>query len=227
MIEFKSQAPEACENSYRVAEFDAPAVVRLNPSLYSLSNECTSMAVRIVTGKPCGQAPFQAHVELLRLFLTHREDIVESIEAVLNAQRKPALYLQDRSLLSRHFEDCFFAGAAVTADQTRRNSAQAEGSVVRVEELRGQLEEAHWAAGFKPRQVHYLHNDLIHPAEMMIRGFHFWQQTRWPGRNGRIHYGHTLFNLYVIRCLELLSLRLWDEDPNSTGGRLAEIQGVL
>ena len=76
------------------------------------------IAGRIVTGKPFGQVPFQAHVELLRLFLTHREDIVESIEAVLNAQRKPIRYLQDRSLLSRHFEDCFFARTAVTASQT-------------------------------------------------------------------------------------------------------------
>jgi hypothetical protein len=165
-----------------------------------------------VTGKPPGQVPFQAHVELMRLFLTHREDIVESIEAVLNAQRKPIGYLQDRTILSRHFEDCFFARTEVTASQ---NS------------LRGQLEEAHWAGGFRPRQVHHVDNDLIHPAEMMVRGFHFWQQTRWPGRNGRMRYAHTLFNLYVIRCLEFLSMRIWDEEPSSAGRRLAEIQGVL
>jgi hypothetical protein len=170
-----------------------------------------------VTGKLFGQVPFQAHVELLRLFLTHREDIVERIEDVLNGQRKPIRYLQDRSLLSHHFEDCFFTRTAVTSSQAR---------------LRGQLEEAHRAGGFRPRQVHYLHNDLIHPAEMMIRGFHCWQQTRWPGRNGRTHYAHTLFNLYVIRCLEFLCMRLWDEDPNDfaqvkAGGRLTEIQGVL
>ena len=61
----------------------------------------------------------------------------------------------------------------------------------------------------------------------MIRGFYCWQQTRWPGRNGRMHYAHTLFNLYVLRCLQFLSMRLWDEDPSSAGGRLAEIQGVL
>jgi hypothetical protein len=167
---------------------------------------------RIVTEKPSGPEPFQANVELLRLFLTHREDIVESIEAVLNAQRKPIRYLQDQALLSRHFEDCFFRRSAATASQTR---------------LRGQLEEAHWAGGFRPRQVRDLHNDLIHPAEMMIRAFYCWQQTRWPGRNGRLHYAHTLFNLYVLRCLEFLSMRLWDEAPNSAGGRLAEIQGVL
>ena len=67
---------------------------------------------------------------------------------------------------------------------------------------------------------------------MMIRGFHFWQQTHWPGRSGRMHYAHTLFNLYVIRCLQFLSMRLWDEDPSglaqgTAGRRLAEIQGVL
>ena len=173
-----------------------------------------------MTGKPPGPVPFQAHVELLRLFLTHREEIVDSIEAVLNAQRKPIEYLQDRSLLSRHFEDCFFTRTAAAAGQKH---------------LRGQLEEAHWAAGFRPRQVQGLYNDLIDPAEMMIRGFYCWQQTRWPGRNGRMHYAHTLFNLYVLRCLQFLSMRLWDavpaggkdESPGSAGGRLAEIQGVL
>jgi hypothetical protein len=166
-------------------------------------------------------APFQANVELLRLFLTHREEIVESIEAVLNAQRKPIGYLQDHSLLSRHFEDCFMARTAAPAGQTR---------------LLGQLEEAHWAAGFRPRPVRDLHNDLIHPAEMMIRAFYCWQQTRWPGRNGRVHYAHTLFNLYLLRWLQFLSMRLWDalpaagrqaDRPGSPSGRLAEMQGVL
>ena len=145
-----------------------------------------SSEARSVTGKPFSQVPFHANVELLQLFLTHREDIVESIEAVLNAQRKPIRYLQDQSLLSRHFDDCFFARTAVTASQTR---------------LRSQLEEAHWAGGFRPRPVEGLYNDLIHPVEMMIRGFYCWQQTRWPDRNGRMRYAHTLFNIYVLRCL--------------------------
>ncbi len=174
-----------------------------------------------MTGKPFGQVPFQAHVDLLRLFLAHREDIVESIESVLNAQQKQARNLQDQSLLSRRIEDCFFGHAAVTASQTL---------------LRGQLEEAHWAGGFSPRHVHHVYNDLIHPAEMMIRGIHCWQQTRWPGRSGRMHYAHTLFNLYLLRCLQFLSMRLWDDgrddDPSSfapekAGGRLTEVQGLL
>ena len=174
---------------------------------------------RGASGKPFGPVPFQAHVELLRRFLTHRQDIVESIEAVLNAQRKPIQYLQDRSFLSRHFEDCFFARTAGAGSQTRL--------------LKDQLEAAHWAAGFSPRRVQHAYNDLIDPAEMMIRAFHCWQQTRWPGRNGRMHYAHTLFNLYVLRCLQFLSMRVFDEgpggdeDPSSPGARLAEIQGVL
>lgn len=156
--------------------------------------------------------PFQENVELLRSFLADREDIVESIEAVLNAQRKPIAYLHDHALLSLHFEDCFFARTAAIPSQKH---------------LRGQLEEAHWAAGFRPRQVQGLHNDLIHPAEMMIRAFYCWQQTRWPGRNGRLHYAHTLFNLYALRWLQFLSMRLWDEGASSAADRLAEIQGVL
>jgi len=66
----------------------------------------------------------------------------------------------------------------------------------------------------------------------MIRAFYCWKQTRWPGRNGRTRYAHTLFNLYVLRCLQFLSMRLWDAGPGSVardkaGARLSEIQGVL
>ncbi len=154
-----------------------------------------------------------AQIELLHFFLAHRDDIVEQIQGLLNAQRKPIEYLRDRSLLSRHFEDCFFTLSGMSPSQTR---------------LRGQLEEAHWASGFRPREMPGLHNGLIDPAEMMTRIFHLWQQTRWPGRNGRVRYAHTLFNLYVIRCLELLSLRLWDDAGSSTAGdRLSQLQGVL
>jgi hypothetical protein len=156
------------------------------------------------------QVPFQAHIELLRFFLAQRDAIVERLQGLLNAQRKPIEYLQNGSLLSRHLEDCFFIG--VTEHQAR---------------LRGQLEDAHWASGFRPRELPGLHNGLIDPAEMMMRAFYLWRQTRWPGRNGRTHYAHTLFNLYVIRCLELLSMRLWDEGSSSAGVRLSQVQGVL
>ena len=155
---------------------------------------------------------FQAHIELLEFFLARRDEVVERIQGLLNAQRKPVEYLQDGSLLSRHFEDCFFTLTGVTQSQSR---------------LGGELEEAHWASGFRPRELPGLHNGLVDPAEMMIRGFHLWRQTRWPGRNGRIRYAHTLFNLYLIRSLELLSMRVWDAGSSSAADRLSHVQGVL
>ena len=79
---------------------------------------------------------FEAHVELLRSFLSRREEIVARIEGLLNAQRKPSQYLQDVPLLSRHFDDCFFTLPQLTREQAG---------------LRRQLDEAHWASGFKPR----------------------------------------------------------------------------
>ena len=157
-------------------------------------------------------APFEAHVELLEFFLVHRGEIVERIQGLLNAQRQPIEVLRDASLLADHFEDCFFALPRITHRQSR---------------LRGQLEDAHWARGFKPRALPGLHNGLVDPAEMMVRGFHLWQQTRWPGRNGRLRYAHTLFNLYVIRCLELLSMRVWDDGASRASERLAHVQGML
>jgi hypothetical protein len=89
------------------------------------------------------------------------------------------------------------------------------------------VEEAHWARGFKPRALPGLHNGLADPAEMMIRGFHLWEQTRWPGRSSRVHYAHTLFNVYVIWYLELLSMRLWDDTSSSAGDRLSQVQRML
>ena len=166
------------------------------------------------------QVPFQAHIDLLYFFLTRRDEIVERIEALLNAQRKPIEYLQDSALLSRHFEDCFFTVAA-------RKGPRDDSVTDSQSRLRGQLEDRHWAGGFRPRAISGLHNGPADPAEMMMRAFYLWRQTRWPGRNGRVRYAHTLFNLYVIRCLELLSMRVWDADANGAGDRLAQIQAVL
>jgi hypothetical protein len=155
---------------------------------------------------------FQTHIDLLHVFLARRDEIVERIQGALNAQRKPLDYLRDTALLSRDFEDCFFGLGGITAGQAS---------------LRGQLEDAHWANGFRPRRLPGLHNGPADPAEMMARAFYLWQQTRWPGRNARIRYAHTLFNLYLVRCLELLTMRLWDEGPAGAGDRLSQVQGAL
>ena len=155
---------------------------------------------------------FQAHAELFRLFLQHRKEIVSRIQDLLNAQRKPVQYLQDRAGLSRLLSDCFYSLPVITAEQAQ---------------LQGQLEQAHWASGFRPRQVTELFNDLINPAEMMIRGFYCWQQTRWPGRNARVRYAHTLFALFVIRSLTFLVMRIWDEADENPSALLSQVQGLL
>ena len=152
---------------------------------------------------------FAAHVELLRSFLAHRDEIVGKIDGLLNARRKPVEYRRDRGLLSRLLENCFFA---IDGDTSR---------------LRGQLEEAHWARGFKPRVIPGMDNDFVDPGEMMVRAFHLWGSTRWPGGAGRTRYAHTLFDLYLIRQLALLCMRAWDAGAGSAGERLAQAQGIL
>ena len=72
---------------------------------------------------------------------------------------------------------------------------------------------------------------------MMIRGFHCWQQTRWPGRKGRMHYAHTLFNLYegvvghwffgiVVQQLTSMPVlkREGTQHPNSQPGGFPDLQ---
>lgn len=165
-----------------------------------------------MSSDPAQLVPFQAHVELLRSFLRQRPAIVERIQAGLNAQQKPSYLLQDRSQLARQFEDCFFA-----APLNGREHAV----------MRGQLQQAHWSTGFRPRDMPGIPNEMFDPADMMARAFQLWQQTRWPGRNGRVRFAQTLFNLYVVRCLTLLNMRMWDAGPGDAGGRLALIQHVL
>ena len=155
---------------------------------------------------------FQAHVELLRVFLARRGEIVERIQELLNAQRQPIHYLQNVALLTAHFEECFFALAGISSDQAA---------------LRRQLDEAHRESGFKPRQTPGQHNDLIDAGEMMSRAFHLWQRTRWPGHHGRLHYAHVLFDLYQLRRLMLLSMRIWDGDASAAPERLAQVQHLL
>jgi hypothetical protein len=170
------------------------------------------MLASVVTIERPGQLPFQAHIELLQAFLARRDQIVERIQALLNSQQRPAYYLNDRALLAREFEDCFFASPAVTRGQLA---------------LRGQAQAAHWADGFKPRDMPGIPNDMFDPADLVTRAFGLWSQTRWPGRNGRIRFAQTLFNLYVVRWLALLAMRLWDDGPEGASGRLEQVQAVL
>ena len=149
-----------------------------------------------------------AHVALLQRFIVSRAAIVDRIEQLLNCQKKPIEFQQDAASLAQALKDCFHASLP-TADYG----------------LREQLEQAHAASGFKPRPNPG--NDIIDATQLLIRGFHFWRQTRWPGQKGRVRYAQTLFNVYVLRSLTQLTLRLWDEDDAGAGARLALLQGIL
>jgi hypothetical protein len=150
---------------------------------------------------------FSNHVEILQSYLRRRAAIVDDIEGILNCQKKAVEFQQDFPALSRQFHACF--------DGLERDKAS----------LRDQLEQAHWASGFKPRTQPG--NDLVDPVEQMLRGFHLWRQTHWPGQKGRLHFAQTLFNLYLVRCLALLCMRLWDDDADGASHRLAQAQAVL
>lgn len=150
---------------------------------------------------------FQACVELLQANLARRGDIVANIESVLNCQKAPVEYQHDYPRLSQQFNAAF------------------PGSGREGLSLAAQLEEQHWASGFTPRASPG--NDLVHPVEQMVRAFNLWRLTRWPGAKGRQRFAHTLFNLYVLRCLTLLCMRVWDEDAGGASARLAQLQALL
>jgi len=158
-----------------------------------------------------GQASFGAHVNLLQLFLDRRGPIVERIQAILNAPEKPSAFQQDRPALSRQFDDCFFGLPGLSRDQ---------------QGLRGALQRAHWADGFQPRVMPGIPNEMFDPGDLMARAFTMWRHTRWPGRNGRLRCAQTLFNVFVVRCLALLDMRLCDEGEGAAA-RLRQLQDIL
>ena len=156
--------------------------------------------------------PFHAHADLLQQFIAQRSSLVERIRGILSAEQKPLQWQQDRVLLGRRFEDCFFAQPIIRPEQAA---------------LSGQLQRAHWAAGFKPRDMPGIPNEMFDPADMMARAFAVWRHTGWPGRNGRIRFANALFNLQVVRCLTLLVMRLCDAGRADASLRLARLQEVL
>lgn len=168
--------------------------------------------LRAVSGERPDPLPFRPHVELLRAFLAQRMRIVERIQELIAAHQKAPPHLLAKAALSRQFEDCFFTSPAISREQAS---------------LRGRALEAHWADGFRPRDMPGIPNEMFDPADMMVRAFTMWQHTRWPGRNGRMRFAQTLFNLYVVRCITLLDMRLWDDGPGGAPARLALLQQVL
>lgn len=154
--------------------------------------------------------PFQACAAMLQDFLQQRDAIVARIDTLLNCQKMPLDYQQDAARLSRLFKACFHS----LPGRAHEHAALCE-----------QLEQARCDMGFRPRAS--AGNDIIDPAQMLLRALHLWRQTRWPGQKGRLRYAHTLYNLYLLRCLMLCLLRLWDEPAAGVPARLGQLQQLL
>jgi len=156
--------------------------------------------------------PFAHHIELLTALLDRQAAIVERIEArLLNVQGKDIARITDHRDLDRPFTACFF---------------EAPGLPPALARLEGQLHAAHLADGFEPvlleRTAHQLN-----PLELIVRAYGVWDRQRWPGRNGRLGYARVLYGVFMLRQLEALSLRVWDDGNERAGERLTGVQGLL
>jgi hypothetical protein len=145
--------------------------------------------------------PFSDHVALMDGFLIARPAIVDNLERQLfSARGKAHAQNGDRESIAEIFDTCFFESPAIP----RHLSG-----------LKGQLEAAHRADGFEPAAGDGYSRELD-PVELALRACHHWNRDRWPGRNGRLAYAQSLYAVFILRQLEHLILRIWDEDRRSS-----------
>ena len=155
---------------------------------------------------------FSDHVALLDQFLTRRADIVERIEeGLLNVRDKDTARRRDRSFFDRTSNECFF---------------EMTGLDPRFSRLKGQLAAAHLADGFEPIQLEGFSNEFD-PLDLIIRAYEYWETRRWPGKSGRLAYAQSIYSAFMLRQLESLSLRMWDDGDDRAGDRLQAIQNLL
>jgi len=155
---------------------------------------------------------FTQHAALLAEFLRQREVIVEGIESrLLNVQAKPLSRSRDRREFERALDACFFESSQLARSRSS---------------WKGQLAAARVEDGLEPvalgRQAH-----VLDPLELIVRAYEYWDQHRWPGRNGRLTFANTLHAVFVLRWLEDLSLRVWDEGHDQAAAHVGRIQELL
>jgi hypothetical protein len=168
------------------------------------------------------QFPFSPYLSLLEQFLAGRQAIVDALARQLfSARGKAAVQNGDRESIADIFNACFFESPTISPHLARLN---------------GQLDAAHLADGFEPaRQDGYSRE--LDPVELVLRACHHWDSTRWPGTNGRLVYAQSLYAVFMLRQLERVSLRIWDEGPDrpssighrrsSAAERLQHVQRLL
>jgi len=143
--------------------------------------------------------PFSDHIALLEQFLKGRTAIVGGLERQLfSARGKAHAGSGDRESIADILDACFFESPTIS----RHLSG-----------LKGQLDAAHLTDGFEPaRQDGY--SRALDPVELALRACRYWDSTRWPGTNGRLAFAQSLYAVFILRQLEHLSVRIWDEGPD-------------
>lgn len=155
---------------------------------------------------------FAAHVALLDQFLIRRIEIVERIEEnLLNVRGKETERIRNRAHFDRLLNDCFFTLPGLAPESVR---------------LKGQLAATHLADGFEPIQLDKF-SIVFDPLDLIIRAYEHWGTHRWPGRSGRLEWAQVIYSVFLIRQLENLSLRVWDDGEARAGDRLQQLQSLL
>jgi hypothetical protein len=155
---------------------------------------------------------FSDHIGLLKQWLDSRLGIVGELERRLfSARGKADAQSGDRESIADIFNACFFESPTVSRHLSRLNA---------------QLDAAHLADGFEPVRLDGYSRELD-PVELVLRACHYWDGTRWPGTKGRLSYAQTLYAVFILRQLERLSLRIWDEGHDDAAERLQQVQHLL
>ena len=89
-----------------------------------------------------------------------------------------------------------------------------------------ELAASHLADGFDPIAFEGSSHDFDPPA-LVARAHRHWEHHRWPGRNVRLPFAARVFSVFVLRQLQHLSLRIWDDGDEGAAERLHQIQAVL
>jgi hypothetical protein len=154
--------------------------------------------------------PFAAFVELVATLVTRRDVTCERIERrLLNVKDKPASRIREREYFDTALAGCFFEDLPRDATATS-----------------GRLAAARLADGFEPfLQRGHLHQ--LDAAESIVGAYEHWERTRWPGAAARRRYAHTIWNVFLLRRLQDLSLRIWDGGDRDAPARLRDVQRLL
>lgn len=155
---------------------------------------------------------FSDYVALMEQFVAARREIVDGLERELFSSRgKANARTGDRESVADTFDACFFESSTLSRDRSR---------------MKNGLAAAHVADGFEPPLDDNYARELD-PVELVLRACHYWEHDRWPGRSGRIAYAQNLYAVFLLRQLEYLSLRMWDDGNDAASAHLRDVQRLL